>query len=162
MHAIIIPGFLASDKHTKELRENLRNEGIVPWDWGGGINFGYGFSLFLKDAYDKSLDRIIHANRLTGDPIHLVGWSLGGTIACDITQKYPYLVKSVTTICSPSKRLELIRPSLCIVAKHDRVVPKQYSNNKNANIFVELDGNHTNIINSIKTAKTISEFIKNA
>lgn len=160
MVALVIPGFLASDKHTNFFRKKLKELNVSALPWEGGTNIGYGYG-FIKDSMDKAIDRITKLNLEFGETIDLIGWSLGGTLCCDIANDYPFLVKTVTTICSPSKRIKLSRPNLCIIAKVDRVVPRFYSYNYNATKIIEVDSSHTQIINDEKVAKIISEFIKN-
>ena len=156
---IVIPGFLASDKHTTSFRNNLKHFGVVSFPWENGINIGYGYG-FMKDSMDKSIDRIVKLNRDFGESIDVIGWSLGGTIACDIARDYPFLINSIVTICSPSKKQKLSKPNLCIISKNDRVVPRLYSYNHNADVIIEVENTHTNVINDVSVAKIVSEFLK--
>ena len=98
-HAVMtLPGFLASDRSTRVLRQYMRQWGYEAYRWEQGRNLG------LSDAYDleSELDaRLARLSAASGDKISLVGWSLGGLFACEMARRNPQLVRSVITLGSP-------------------------------------------------------------
>jgi hypothetical protein len=91
---MVIPGFFASDRSTLGLQRALAQAGWRVTGWGMGLNRG---------AYAGILDDIIarleHFAR--GEPVTLVGWSLGGVFAREVAKRRPDLVARVFTMGSP-------------------------------------------------------------
>lgn len=92
--AMVIPGFLASDRHTTELRRALAEAGFRVHPWRQGWNMG---------ANPKTLKILKRAVDLCGhdEPILLVGWSLGGIYARELARAEPERVRAVVTLGSP-------------------------------------------------------------
>ena len=91
---LVIPGFLASDTSTRPLRLGLRQAGFRAHGWKQGRNFGLGADIFeIIDA------RVGHISR--GEPVALVGWSLGGLIAREFAKLAPERVAKVVSLGSP-------------------------------------------------------------
>jgi pimeloyl-ACP methyl ester carboxylesterase len=92
--AMVIPGFLANDRHTMQLRRALAEAGFRVHPWRHGINWG---------AHQGTLDQLRRAVELCGhdEPLLLVGWSLGGLYAREIARAEPDLVRAVVTLGSP-------------------------------------------------------------
>lgn len=92
--ALVIPGFLANDGTTLELRRALARAGFRVHPWRHGVNWG---------ASKKTLDQLKRAVDLCGasEPILLVGWSLGGLYAREIARSEPERVRAVVTLGSP-------------------------------------------------------------
>lgn len=92
--AMVIPGFLANDRHTLQLRQALAEAGYRVHPWRHGINLG---------ARKDTLDQLRRAVELCGheEPLLLVGWSLGGLYAREIARAEPDLVRAVVTLGSP-------------------------------------------------------------
>jgi pimeloyl-ACP methyl ester carboxylesterase len=91
---LVIPGFLASDTSTRPLRLGLRQSGFRAHGWKQGRNFGLGADIF--DIIDA---RVHHISR--GEPVALVGWSLGGLIAREFAKRSPERIAKVVTLGSP-------------------------------------------------------------
>lgn len=91
---LVIPGFLASDTSTRPLRLGLRQAGFRAHGWKQGRNLGLGGDIF--DIIDA---RVRHIAR--GEPVALVGWSLGGLIAREYAKQAPDRIGSVVTLGSP-------------------------------------------------------------
>jgi pimeloyl-ACP methyl ester carboxylesterase len=91
---LVIPGFLASDMATRPLRTGLHHAGFRAHGWKRGRNFGLGANIF--DVIDA---RVRHISR--GQPVAVVGWSLGGLIAREYAKRAPDLVDRVVTLGSP-------------------------------------------------------------
>lgn len=92
--AMVLPGFLASDRTTLGLQRALAAAGYRVTGWGMGLNRG---------ARADSIERIV--GRLeayaAGTPVLLVGWSLGGLFAREVAKARPDLVARVVTLGSP-------------------------------------------------------------
>jgi len=92
----VLPGLLADDASTVALRWYLRRIGhhVDGWDLGRRqphVSTTLGqFSRRLHDAVDRA-----------GEPITLVGWSLGGVIARETARDHPDSVAQVITFGSP-------------------------------------------------------------
>lgn len=91
---LVIPGFLASDTSTRPLRLGLRQAGYRAHGWKRGRNFGLDGNIF--DIVDA---RVRHIAR--GEPVALVGWSLGGLIAREYAKVRPDRISRVVTLGSP-------------------------------------------------------------
>jgi pimeloyl-ACP methyl ester carboxylesterase len=91
---LVVPGFLASDTSTRPLRLGLKAAGFRAHGWKRGRNFGLDASVFeVIDA------RVRHIAR--GEPVALVGWSLGGLIAREYAKVAPERISKVVTLGSP-------------------------------------------------------------
>lgn len=91
---MVIPGFLASDRHTTQLRRALADAGFRVHPWRQGVNRG---------ANARTLDILKRAIDMCGhdEPMLLVGWSLGGLYAREIARAEPERVRAVVTLGSP-------------------------------------------------------------
>lgn len=91
---LVIPGFIANDRTTMELRRALAEAGFRVHPWRQGMNWG---------ARADTLDRLKDAVDLCGhdEPVVLVGWSLGGLYARELARAYPDRVRAVVTLGSP-------------------------------------------------------------
>ena len=92
--ALVIPGFIASDRTTMELRRALADAGFRVHPWRQGWNLG---------ATPDLIERLRHSLDLVGDerPVLLVGWSLGGVFARELARAIPDRVRAVATLGSP-------------------------------------------------------------
>jgi len=92
--ALVIPGFIAGDRTTMELRRALAGAGFRVHPWRQGWNMG---------ATADLIDRLKHALDLVGDerPVLVVGWSLGGVFARELARAVPDRVRAVATLGSP-------------------------------------------------------------
>lgn len=91
---MVIPGFIANDRTTTELRRALAEAGFRVHPWRQGMNMG---------ARADTLERLRHAVELCGhdEPMLLVGWSLGGLYAREIARAEPERIRAVVTLGSP-------------------------------------------------------------
>jgi pimeloyl-ACP methyl ester carboxylesterase len=92
--ALVIPGFVANDRTTMELRRALAEGGWRVHPWAMGWNFGA-----TEDIIDRLAQRI--ESIWDGRKILLVGWSLGGVFARELARKVPDKVRAVVTLGSP-------------------------------------------------------------
>jgi len=93
---IFFPGFVASDSSTKPMRKLFSDLGYKTYGWGLGRNLVYNerreakMQALLKRVYNKH-DR----------KVSIVGWSLGGLFAREVTKAHPEYVRSVISLGSP-------------------------------------------------------------
>lgn len=92
--AMVIPGFIATDRTTLELRRALGEAGFLVHPWRQGLNRG---------AREDTIDRLRRAlDQCNCDqPLLLVGWSLGGLFARELARVEPERVRAVVTLGSP-------------------------------------------------------------
>ena len=92
--ALVIPGFIANDRTTMELRRALAGDGwrVHPWDmgWNMGVR---------ADTVDKLRARLDLIS--PDEPMLVVGWSLGGVFARALALAHPERVSAVVTLGSP-------------------------------------------------------------
>ena len=92
--ALVIPGFIANDRTTMELRRAMAAGGWRVHPWSEGWNLGA-----REDTVDRLKARIdaIDEDR----PVLVVGWSLGGVFARALALAHPERVRAVVTLGSP-------------------------------------------------------------
>lgn len=93
---MLLPGFGAGPGSMWLIRRYLRQCGFRTWDWGQGKNHGD-----VRSLSPRVIERLKTLVEHTGEPFALVGWSLGGYIAREITREHPELVRRVITLGSP-------------------------------------------------------------
>jgi pimeloyl-ACP methyl ester carboxylesterase len=92
--ALVIPGFLATDRTTMELRRALARAGWRAHPWLLGLNTGAKPDTL--ELLEKRLDEIRDRRKVL-----LVGWSLGGMFARQLAHRCPKKVRAVVTLGSP-------------------------------------------------------------
>ena len=92
--ALVIPGFLANDRTTMELRRALAEGGYHTHAWAQGWNLGA-----RSDTVERIAARIDAISPEA--PVLLVGWSLGGVFAREVARHHPDKVRAVATLGSP-------------------------------------------------------------
>jgi pimeloyl-ACP methyl ester carboxylesterase len=93
---MVFPGMAANDVTTLPLRNFLRRLGYVTQAWGQGINTGPRQGVLERSAADiRAL-----ADR-TGQPVSLIGWSLGGIYAREMAKELPEVSRCVITLGTP-------------------------------------------------------------
>jgi pimeloyl-ACP methyl ester carboxylesterase len=92
--ALVVPGFLSSDRTTMEIRRALARAGWRAYPWGLGVNLGAKSDTL--ELLGRRLDEVYD-----GRPVLLVGWSLGGMFARELAYLHPGKVRAVATLCSP-------------------------------------------------------------
>jgi pimeloyl-ACP methyl ester carboxylesterase len=92
--ALVIPGFIASDRTTMELRRALAEAGFRVHPWRHGINWGARADTL--EQLKRAVDLCEH-----DQPVVLVGWSLGGLYAREIARAEPECARAVVTLGSP-------------------------------------------------------------
>jgi len=92
--ALVIPGWVASDRTTAPLRKALADAGWRVHGWGLGFN--RGATVDIVDSLTRRLNEVGG-----GNPVLVVGWSLGGVYARELARAAPTLVRAVVTLGSP-------------------------------------------------------------
>ena len=94
---LVLPGFLADDASTGPIRRFLRQLDHRVYGWGFGRNRGP--TRAVVDGLPRRLEHVV--DRTGGQPVSLVGWSLGGILARELARRHPHLVTQVITLASP-------------------------------------------------------------
>lgn len=98
---VVVPGFLGTDLYLNQFRSWLRRVGYEAYDSGFPLNAECP-NLLMR----QHLDEVIRAaHQSTGRKVHLVGHSLGGTIARAMAAQMPDRVASVITLAAPIRGL---------------------------------------------------------
>ncbi len=93
---MVIPGFSTNDASTIPLRAYLGGLGYECRGWGLGTNTGD-----VLTQVPQTIERVAAWSAERGGPVALVGWSLGGVIAREVTRARPELVDRVITFGTP-------------------------------------------------------------
>ena len=93
---MVIPGFTTNDASTIPLRAYLGGLGYECRGWGLGVNAGD-----LPTQLPQTIERVASWCADRGEPIALVGWSLGGVIAREVARVRPDIVARVITFGTP-------------------------------------------------------------
>lgn len=93
---IVLPGFMASDFSTRPMRGLLKDLGYATYGWGLGRNVVFNEQ---REMDMRSLLKRVHDAE--GRKVSLVGWSLGGVFAREITKANPEYVRGVISLGSP-------------------------------------------------------------
>ena len=120
--AMVIPGFLATDRTTMELRRALARSGWRAHPWLLGVNGGA-----KANTMELLASRLEAVWQEAKQPVLLVGWSLGGMFARELASRVPDKVRAVVTLGSPfSGNLKTntnVREFYERIAGHDVNVP---------------------------------------
>lgn len=93
---LVIPGMMSSDRATALLRSSLAAAGFIAEGWGQGMNTG------ARPAQIAALEtQLLQMAARTGEPVVLIGWSLGGLFARVLAQRHPEACRLVVTLGSP-------------------------------------------------------------
>lgn len=107
---VVVPGFLGSDRYLMELYYWLDRLGYRPYYSRIGRN---------ADCPDLLLRRLLatikRAHRETGQKVHVVGHSLGGTLARTAAIQQPELIDRVISLGSPVNAAR-VHPAVLAVA----------------------------------------------
>ncbi len=93
---LLLPGFATNARRMRPMALALERAGHTVKRWGLGYNLGPSEENFVALAQRVTQ---IHAHH--GQPIHLVGWSLGGIFAREVAKQHPECVAQVITLGSP-------------------------------------------------------------
>ena len=93
---LVFPGMGANDVTTVPLRNFLDGLGYRTRAWGQGFNVGPRAGVLQRCAADVRAMAEEH-----GQPVSLIGWSLGGIYAREIAKELPKQTRSVITLGTP-------------------------------------------------------------
>lgn len=93
---MLLPGFGTHPARMKPLGRALEAAGHRVSDWGLGFNFGPS-----EDRFGRLCERVVTMARKEGEPLVLVGWSLGGIFAREVAKAHPEAVRMVITMGTP-------------------------------------------------------------
>ncbi len=93
---VLLPGFGTSPWRMRYMAHQLERAGHKAKRWGMGFNLGVTPGLF-----EQLSERILAIRARYGQPVVLVGWSLGGVIARELAKRHPDAVAKVITMGSP-------------------------------------------------------------
>jgi pimeloyl-ACP methyl ester carboxylesterase len=94
---LVLPGLLADDASTGPIRRFLRRLDHRAYGWGLGRNVGP--TREVVEGLPRRLEHVM--DRTGGQPVSLIGWSLGGILARELARQRPDLVQQVVTLASP-------------------------------------------------------------
>jgi pimeloyl-ACP methyl ester carboxylesterase len=96
-HAVmVLPGFLAGDRYNAALRRFLAKLDYRVYGWGLGQNLGPRDGVL--EALESRLNDLVERH---GEPVSLIGHSLGGIFARELARAYPDKVRQVVSLGSP-------------------------------------------------------------
>ncbi|MDB5704913.1 MAG: hypothetical protein JWN66_2029 [Sphingomonas bacterium] len=95
---MVLPGFVTSDRSTAVLRRFLSGLGYDAHEWGLGRNLG---PKAIGYEGEKLVARLRDIHEATGQKVSLVGWSLGGVMARQLSRRAPAAVRQVISLGSP-------------------------------------------------------------
>ncbi len=93
---MLLPGFGAHPIRMRWMARQLEKAGHTAKRWGEGYNLGA-----TADRVRKVEERLVELYRRNGEPIVLIGWSLGGVMARELAKLHPDKVAKVITMGSP-------------------------------------------------------------
>jgi pimeloyl-ACP methyl ester carboxylesterase len=93
---LLIPGFGCGDFAVLPLKKFLRSHHHNSYSWGLGINHSR-----MERLLDPLMNRIKDLCDKHGEPVALVGWSLGGIFARELVRDQPEYISSILTMGSP-------------------------------------------------------------
>jgi len=95
---LVLPGFTTTDLSTTVLRRFLSQLGYDVHAWELGRNLG---PRAIGWDGEKLIARLEAIHAKTGQKVSLVGWSLGGILARQLSRRRPDLVRQVISLGSP-------------------------------------------------------------
>lgn len=95
---LVMPGFTASDTSTGILRRYLKSLGYDVHAWELGRNLG---PRAIGREGERLVARLQSIHEATGEKVSVIGWSLGGVMARQLSRLAPDAVRQVITLGSP-------------------------------------------------------------
>ncbi|MEM9501207.1 MAG: alpha/beta fold hydrolase [Pseudomonadota bacterium] len=93
---MVLPGLAAHPRKLRYLARHLERAGHTAKRWGQGRNWGP-----TPENFALLEDRLVALHKRSGEPIVLLGWSLGGIYARELAHRHPEKVTKVITMGSP-------------------------------------------------------------
>lgn len=96
-HSVMVPpGFMASNSSTVPMRQLLTSLNYDAHGWESGRNVVVDHATIR--SMESQLDRLY---TMSGRKVSLIGWSLGGVLARELTKLHPEKVRLVISLGSP-------------------------------------------------------------
>ncbi len=95
---LVLPGFVTTDTSTRPLRSFLASLGYQTHGWNLGRNLGPKAIGSDGERLVARLDEIVAQSH---GPVSLIGWSLGGVMARQLSRRRPECVRQIITLGSP-------------------------------------------------------------
>lgn len=93
---LVLPGLLTNDWAMAPMRDFLTQAGFTPYPWEQGVNVG------PRARVLATLEKRVRAlARRHGEPVSVVGWSMGGAMAMALAARLPDKIRCVITLGSP-------------------------------------------------------------
>ena len=93
---MVVPGFATDDGWTARMRAFLTSIGYDARGWGIGRNHGR-----VPQLIPAVIERCQRLAGDSGQPVRLIGWSLGGYLAREAARERPEMVERVITLGAP-------------------------------------------------------------
>jgi pimeloyl-ACP methyl ester carboxylesterase len=93
---LVLPGMVAGDISTWPMRKFLEQRGYATYPWELGLNYGP-----RREIVRGLVQRVRDLHEEHGRKVSLIGWSLGGALACALAARMPKRVRQVITMGSP-------------------------------------------------------------
>lgn len=93
---MILPGFGSNPIRMRYFARRLEDAGHTVKRWGCGYNWG-----FSHDLFERLEARLEDLHARAGEPVVLIGWSLGGIYARELAKRRPEAVAKVISMGSP-------------------------------------------------------------
>ena len=93
---MLLPGFATHPVRMRYMARQLEKAGHRVKRWGLGFNFGP-----TPENFEILEQRLDDLHTRYGEPVFLVGWSLGGLFARELARRHPEKVAKVITMGSP-------------------------------------------------------------
>ncbi|GAA3962195.1 hypothetical protein GCM10022278_20250 [Allohahella marinimesophila] len=94
--AMLVPGFGGGPRSLFVLRQTAEDAGYRTVDWGQGFNTGD-----VRHFLPLVQRRVRELAESSGEPVTLIGWSLGGYISREVARDMPQHVRQVITLGTP-------------------------------------------------------------
>jgi pimeloyl-ACP methyl ester carboxylesterase len=93
---MLLPGFGTHPLRMRIMARQLEAAGHIVKRWGMGFNLGP-----TQENFDMLARRVCEIRERYGQPVVLVGWSLGGIFAREVAKRHPEHIAKVVTMGSP-------------------------------------------------------------
>jgi len=118
---LVLPGFMGGDSSTYFLRRYLSSLGHVVYGWGQGANLGP-----QDHIVEHMEERFEHIYSSHGEPVTIIGHSLGGAYARKIAKDEEDKVRSIITLGSPVHMPEVPTFVVDLFTKLNSAIPVEW------------------------------------
>ncbi|MEZ0261297.1 MAG: esterase/lipase family protein [Alphaproteobacteria bacterium] len=94
---LVVPGMISGDFYFHTFRKLIAEKGYKVYGWKQGVNMG--LSKKVSEGLGTRLEEIFKENG--GQKITVIGHSLGGIYARELSREYPEMVRDVISMGSP-------------------------------------------------------------